>query len=147
MYPLSCYRYKSTRPRCSWRVWRRLRLRLRPTRQRRLQTRTMAVAASRPASRIPSSARKRGAPRTSCQACTSCACAVTAKCSCRRRTASAPPTTRAWCAGERPVRTADTNTAVAVSVLVVRDRQVVNRTHYNIIIIRVILLLLLLYYK
>jgi len=145
MYLLSCCRYKSTRPRCSSRVWRRSRLRLRPTWQGRLWTGTMAVAASRLASRIPSSARKRGAPRTSCQACTSCACAVTARCSCRRRTVSAPPTTRAWCAGERSVRTADTNTAVAVSFRVVPDRQVVNCTYYNIIVIRVILLLL--YYK
>lgn len=132
-YIIVLYRYKSTRPRCSWRVWKRPRPCLRSTwqrrRLRRLLAGTIVAAVSRPASRIPSAVRKREVPRTSCQACTSCACAVTERCSCRRRTDSARPTTRVWCAGERPVCTAGTYTVVVVSVWVVRDRQVVNLTH------------------
>jgi len=136
MYP---YRFKSMRLKCSSRVWRQWRLRLRRIRRRpRWSRRRTETVESRPDSRTPSVARKREAPRTSCPACTSCACAETAKCSCHHRTVSARPTTRAWCAGECARchrvfgKLYHMYTVVAVSVRAVHDRRLVNRTQVNI---------------
>lgn len=102
-------RYKSTRPECSLRAWRPSR-RLQPIRQ--LQRRhPVCRSVVRAVTTIPSAtvlavwttafpAPAREVLRTSCPVCTSCACAAMARCSCHRRTASAPLTTRAWCAGK-----------------------------------------------